>query len=163
MEIEDILSQVRQHNTVYVTVTGGEPLAQKDCLTLLQKLCDEDYEVSLETSGAIDISEVDPRVIKVMDLKTPRSGEMTKNIWQNLEFIQPRDQIKFVLCGRQDYDWARMKIQEYKLDSLCEILMSPSFEELEPTDLANWILQDQLRVRMQIQLHKILWGNKRGV
>ncbi len=163
LSLEAILEQVSAYNSSYVTVTGGEPLAQRNCLPLLSQLCDLGLSVSLETSGALDISEVDSRVIKVMDLKTPKSGEMTKNLWENINFLEIKDQIKFVLCDRQDYDWARMKIAEHKLDSVCEILMSPSFEQLDATDLANWILEDNLKVRMQLQLHKILWGDKPGV
>ncbi len=161
--VEEILTKINSYNAHYITVTGGEPLAQKDCFLLLKLLCDQGYSVSLETSGAMEVSEVDPRVVKVMDLKTPKSGEMSKNKWQNLEFLNLKDQIKFVLCDRQDYDWATMKIVEHKLDEVCEILMSPSFEQLEPSDLANWILEDNLNVRMQLQLHKLLWGDKPGV
>ena len=161
--IDEILNKVESYNPHYITVTGGEPLAQKNCLELMKRLCDKGYSVSLETSGAMDVSGVDSRVVKVMDLKTPKSGEMTKNKWENLEFLDIKDQIKFVLCDRQDYDWARMKISEHGLNSICEILMSPSYEQLDPTDLANWILEDNLKVRMQLQLHKLLWGDKPGV
>lgn len=161
--IEDILGKIQAFDTPYVTVTGGEPLAQPDCIELLSTLCDHGYQVSLETSGAIEISHVDPRVVTVLDFKTPKSGEMARNLWSNLEYIKTRDQIKFVLCDRQDYDWAKMKIAEYQLDQKCEILLSPCWETLPPTDLANWIVADQLKVRMQLQLHKILWGDKPGV
>lgn len=163
LSLEEILEKIKSYKAHYITVTGGEPLAQKDCLELMTLLCDQGYSVSLETSGAMDVSGVDQRVVKVMDLKTPKSGEMTKNKWENLEFLEIKDQIKFVLCDRQDYDWARMKISEHELDSICEILMSPSYEQLDPTDLANWILEDNLKVRMQLQLHKLLWGDKPGV
>ncbi len=161
--IEEILKEVEQYDTPYITVTGGEPLAQPECLNLLSQLCDLGKQVSLETSGALDISGVDKRVIKVVDLKTPKSGEMMRNLWENMDFLTPKDQVKFVLCGRQDYDWARMKIDEWNLSQRCEVLFSPSFGQLEASDLAEWILQDQLHVRMQIQLHKFLWGQKQGV
>lgn len=163
MNLDEIVAVIENYNTPYVTVTGGEPLAQPRCLELLQKLCEQDYHVSLETSGAIDIENVDPRVVKVVDLKTPKSGEMARNLWANINFINIKDQIKFVLCDRQDYEWAKMKIAEHQLDQKCEILLSPCWETLPPADLANWILKDQLKVRMQLQLHKILWGDKPGV
>lgn len=163
LSFNEILEQVKIHDTPYVTVTGGEPLAQPKCLQLLTQLCDEGYAVSLETSGALDVAEVDSRVIKVMDLKTPKSGEMSKNKWQNLDFIQPKDQLKFVICGRQDYEWARMKIEEFQLSQRCEVLMSPSWQAIDASDLAEWILSDKLKVRMQLQLHKLLWGDKPGV
>jgi 7-carboxy-7-deazaguanine synthase len=163
LSFEEILEKVKSFNPHYITVTGGEPLAQKDCHGLMKLFCDEGYSVSLETSGAMDVSGVDPRVVKVMDLKTPKSGEMSKNKWENLEFLDKKDQIKFVLCDRQDYDWARMKIAEHNLDEISEILFSPSYEELNPTNLADWILEDNLKVRMQLQLHKLLWGDKPGV
>jgi len=162
-QIEDIIQTANQYKTPFITVTGGEPLAQPNCLILLEKLCDMGKQVSLETSGALDVSKVDLRVVKVMDLKTPKSGEMMRNLWDNIAYLNPKDQIKFVICGRQDYDWARMKMDEHQLDNKCEILFSPSHGEVDGAELAGWILQDQLPVRMQLQLHKILWGDKKGV
>lgn len=162
-QIDDIIQKVNQYKTPFITVTGGEPLAQPNCLILLEKLCDMGKQVSLETSGALDVSKVAPRVVKVMDLKTPKSGEMMRNLWDNIAYLNPKDQIKFVICGRQDYDWARMKMDEYQLATKCEILFSPSHGEVDGAELARWILQDQLPVRMQLQLHKILWGDKKGV
>ncbi len=156
-EIDDLLKQTARYNTSYVTVTGGEPLAQPACLELLTKLCDAGYQVSLETSGALDISAVDSRVVKVVDIKTPGSAEVSKNRFENLDFILPHDQIKFVICNRADYDWAKEMIATYQLSQRCEILLSPSFHQQSAGDLADWILQDQLPVRLQIQLHKYLW------
>jgi len=146
----------------HVTVTGGEPLAQKACLPLLTHLCDAGYEVSLETSGALDVALVDPRVIKVMDLKTPGSGEVERNRYCNLEHLNPRDQIKFVICDRLDYDWAKQQLVTYELADICEVLFSPSQGQLEARQLADWIIEDRLRVRFQIQLHKFLWGDVAG-
>ena len=160
--LEEILAQVKTYRAHYVTVTGGEPLAQKACLTLLKQLCDQGYEVSLETSGALDISPVDPRVVKVVDLKTPGSGEVKKNFYANLDQVKPQDQIKFVICSRADYEWACEILAQYHLDQRCQILFSPSFTQQSARDLADWILKDQLPVRMQIQLHKYLWGNEQG-
>lgn len=160
--IEAILAQVKQYKARYVTVTGGEPLAQKDCITLLKRLCDEGYEVSLETSGALDISSVDPRVVKVMDIKTPGSGEVDKNKWNNIDHISSHDQIKFVICDEADYVWAKEIMHQYDLTSRAEVLFSPSFHQLKAGQLADWILQDQLAVRLQIQLHKYLWGDVPG-
>jgi len=162
-QIDDIIQTANQYKTPFITVTGGEPLAQPNCLILLEKLCDIGKQVSLETSGALDVSKVDLRVVKVMDLKTPKSGEMMRNLWDNIAYLNPKDQIKFVICGRQDYDWARMKMDEHQLANKCEILFSPSHGEVDGAELAGWILQDQLPVRMQLQLHKILWGDKKGV
>ena len=162
-QIDDIIQTANQYKTPFITVTGGEPLAQPNCLILLEKLCDMGKQVSLETSGALDVSKVDLRVVKVMDLKTPKSGEMMRNLWDNIAYLNPKDQIKFVICGRQDYDWARMKMDEHQLANKCEILFSPSHGEVDGAELAGWILQDQLPVRMQLQLHKILWGDKKGV
>ncbi len=162
MNLDDVVTEVASHKSPYVTITGGEPLAQKACLELLKRLCDADYEVSLETCGALDVSVVDPRVVKVMDLKTPGSGEVLKNCWENVEFLTSRDQVKFVLCDRTDYDWAKRIMDEYQLASRCEILMSPVYDELAPQHLAQWILEDKLSVRFQLQLHKILWGNETG-
>lgn len=162
MNLEDILRAVAAFGARYVTVTGGEPLAQPACLELLARLCDAKYEVSLETSGALDISAVDPRAIKIMDLKTPGSGEEPRNRYANLDSLLPQDQVKLVLCNRQDYDWAKAIIERGQLTERCEVLLSPSYEQLNPTDLAEWMLQDRLPVRMQIQLHKFLWGEAPG-
>lgn len=162
MQIADIVEQVQAYNPRYVTVTGGEPLAQQSCYELLSRLCDLGVEVSLETSGAIDISEVDPRVVIVMDLKTPASGEESKNKYDNIEKLKPQDQLKFVICNRKDYDWACLKMSEYQLKDKCEILFSPIHGELKPADLADWIISDNLPVRMQIQMHKYLWGDEQG-
>jgi 7-carboxy-7-deazaguanine synthase len=143
-------------------VTGGEPLAQKACPALLRQLCDAGYEVSLETSGALDVSPVDPRVIKVMDIKTPASGEVAKNRWQNIDWLGAQDQVKFVLCDRADYDWAKQIIAEYRLGERCEVLLSPCVGQLPARELADWIVADRLPVRFQLQLHKILWGDEPG-
>lgn len=161
-DIDAILAEIKQYQTRYVTVTGGEPLAQKACLALLARLCDEDYEVSLETSGAMDISEVDHRVIKVMDIKTPGSGEAQKNNWDNIQYLLRHDQIKFVICDQADYLWSKQIIDQYQLTDTCDILFSPSYQQIKPAILADWILQDQLPVRLQIQLHKYLWGDVPG-
>lgn len=161
--IADIVSRVDDYGVKHVTVTGGEPLAQPGALPLLEKLCDRGYEVSLETSGALDVSDVDSRVRKVIDIKTPDSGEVQKNRWSNLDHLNARDEIKFVICSRQDYDWARMKLDELDLGSRCtEVLFSPSADQLAARDLADWVVADRLDVRVQIQLHKILWGNEPG-
>jgi 7-carboxy-7-deazaguanine synthase len=162
MALPGILEKVASYDTRYVTVTGGEPLAQPDCIPLLQQLCDAGYRVSLETSGALDMSAVDPRVIKVMDLKTPGSGEVERNHYENIPALQPHDEVKFVICNRGDYDWSVDMLRQYDLAKRCAVLFSPSKGELEATELANWILQDQLPVRMQIQLHKVLWGSEPG-
>ena len=162
MEIADICDRVESYDPRYVTVTGGEPLAQKNTLQLLNRLCDRGYEVSLETSGSISLEGVDPRVIKVMDIKTPGSGEMEKNRWNNLQQLSVDDQIKFVLCDREDYDWARQQLVGQALSERCEILFSPVQGQLNPTDLADWIIEDNLPVRFQLQLHKILWGDEAG-
>lgn len=157
-----ILAETGSYQARYVTVTGGEPLAQKGCHALLAGLCDAGYEVSLETSGALDISQVDPRVIKVMDLKAPGSGEADKNLYQNIAHLDRKDQVKFVLCDEHDYQWAKQVINEYKLAATCEVLFSPGYQQLEASTLADWILADRLPVRMQIQLHKYLWGDVPG-
>ena len=162
MTLTAILEQVAGYRTRYVTVTGGEPLAQKNCPVLLTTLCDADYSVSLETSGALDIAEVDPRVSKIMDIKTPGSGELEKNRWTNLDYLTQHDEIKFVLCDEADYHWACRMIREHDLDKRCPVLFSPVHGQLDPTALANWILRDQLPVRMQIQLHKLLWEDGPG-
>lgn len=159
---DEILAAVQAYPVDYVTVTGGEPLAQKACLGLLSRLCDAGYMVSLETSGAIDVSDVDPRVVKVMDIKTPGSGEVSKNLWKNLEHLLPHDQIKFVICNEADYAWSKMIMIEHDLVGMCEVLFSPSATQVKPGELADWILRDQLPVRFQIQLHKYLWGDVQG-
>lgn len=161
-KIEDILVQVANYNATHVTVTGGEPLAQKECLTLLSQLCDANYEVSLETSGALDVSNVDPRVIKVIDIKTPGSGEMQRNLFENIHRLLPHDQIKFVICDKEDYEWSKQIIADYQLINRFQILFSPSYEQLAAAQLADWILADRLKVRFQLQLHKVLWGDVRG-
>ncbi len=161
-EMEDILAEVAGHQARFVTVTGGEPLAQAGCPALLEALCDAGYAVSLETSGALDISALDPRVIRVMDLKTPGSGEAVKNRWDNIAHLTSQDQVKFVLCNRSDYDWACEVMQAHRLADRCEVLMSPCFAGLDGRQLAEWILQDRLPVRFQLQLHKILWGEEQG-
>lgn len=162
MSVADILRQVEQSGPRYVTVTGGEPLAQKNCLPLLTALCDAGYEVSLETSGALDIGGVDARVMRVVDIKTPASGEMEKNRWENLPWLNRQDEIKFVLCDENDYLWARQIMGRYKLSEICEVLFSPAHGTLSATQLAEWILRDHLPVRMQLQLHKLLWENAPG-
>ncbi len=162
ISISEILNQVAHYKTNYVTVTGGEPLAQKACLVLLTALCDAQYSVSLETSGALELSGVDARVCKVMDIKTPGSGEMTKNNWLNLAHLNQQDEIKFVLCDEADYQWACEVIHNKRLHQICPVLFSPVHAKLAPATLADWILRDQLPVRMQIQLHKLLWGEGPG-
>lgn len=160
--LEAIVNAVRRYATGYVTVTGGEPLAQKPCLTLMSTLCDDGYEVSLETSGALDVAAVDPRVVKVMDLKTPASGEAEKNLYSNIDHLTRRDQVKFVICDRDDYRWAKEVVARYALAERCEVLFSPSFGAMEPARLAEWVLEDRLPVRFQVQLHKYLWGDVPG-
>ena len=162
LDFNAILETVGKYKAKYVTVTGGEPLAQKNCRGLLEKLCDSGYEVSLETSGAVSVAGVDSRVSKVMDIKTPGSGEVEKNLFENIESLNDKDQLKFVICNEQDYEWARQKMAEYQMADKFEILFSPSHEELDAGVLADWILRDQLAVRLQIQLHKYLWGNEPG-
>lgn len=161
-DIDRILEHITQFQTRFVTVTGGEPLAQKNCLRLLSVLCDAGYEVSLETSGALDIRQVDPRVSRVMDLKTPGSGEVDRNRYENIQQLTQHDQLKFVLCDRTDYDWAVSVFHKYELASRCEVFFSPSHGQLSLTELAEWILADHLPVRLQTQLHKLIWGNKPG-
>lgn len=160
--IADIVERVRSYKPRYVTVTGGEPLAQPSCLTLLSALCDDGYEVSLETSGAMDIAAVDPRVVRVMDLKTPASGEVSKNRYSNIELLKPLDQLKFVIQNRADYDWSCEQLHTYQLADRCEVLFSPVHDALQPNELADWIVADNLPVRMQLQLHKYLWGDVPG-
>jgi 7-carboxy-7-deazaguanine synthase len=162
MDIAEIVEEVASYNPRYVTVTGGEPLAQQTCHQLLTELCDLGVEVSLETSGAMDVSQVDPRVVKVMDLKTPASKEETKNRYSNIDYLTANDQVKFVICDQDDYLWSKQKLTEYDLVSRCEVLFSPIHGELEPAQLADWIIKDNLPVRMQVQLHKYLWGDEQG-
>jgi 7-carboxy-7-deazaguanine synthase len=163
MGIEDIMASIKKYDTRYVTVTGGEPLAQKEVIHLLKTLADNNYEVSIETGGGLSIKEVDPRIKIILDIKTPESGEEKKNHWENLDMISSKDEIKFVLCSREDYDWAKKILDQYKLTQKCTVLFSPVYQTLDVTDLGDWILKDQLHVRMQIQLHKLLWGEKPGV
>jgi 7-carboxy-7-deazaguanine synthase len=160
--LTQVLDDVASYGVRQVCVTGGEPLAQKNCLELLALLCDAGYAVSLETSGALDIAGVDARVARVVDLKAPGSGESDRNRWQNLELLTPHDELKFVLKDRVDYEWARRAIIERRLDAICPVLVSPVQGEIDPAELAEWILADRLRVRFQLQLHKLLWGNMRG-
>ena len=161
--LQAIQEKVASYHPRYVTVTGGEPLAQLNCWPLLTALCDQGYEVSLETSGAISLLGVDSRVVKVMDLKTPASNEMSRNLYENIELLSPQDQIKFVICDRKDYEWARFKLDEYRLvDRVDEVLFSPSFGQIESAELAEWILADNLSVRFQVQLHKLLWNDAAG-
>lgn len=162
MSIAEILSQVAGFGTAYVTVTGGEPLAQKNCIPLLQALCDAGYQVSLETGGAMDIGAVDARVMRVVDIKTPASGEVDKNRWENLPLLNSHDEIKFVLCDESDYQWARQVLQQHRLAEKCPVLFSPAHGTLNATQLAEWILRDRLPVRLQVQLHKLLWNNVPG-
>ena len=161
--IDEVIAEVASHPTKTVCVTGGEPLAQKNCLSLLEKLCDLGYSVSLETSGAIDIADVDQRVSRIVDIKTPGSGEVEKNRWENLPQLNQRDEIKFVITCEDDYRWAAALLTKEKLTALAPVLFSPAFNEVSYAELAEWILRDGLNVRMQIQLHKIIWGEKRGV
>jgi 7-carboxy-7-deazaguanine synthase len=162
MTLDAILEQAGSYGTNYVTITGGEPLAQPNCLPLLVQLCDRGHRVSLETSGALDVSGVDHRVMKVMDLKTPGSGEVERNHYENIPLLLPHDQIKFVVCDRADYDWAVAMLKTHDLASRCEVLFSPSFGQQDAAELAGWILEDRLPVRLQLQLHKLLWGNEPG-
>ena len=158
-----VLDQVKAYQARYVTVTGGEPLAQPNCLPLLEELCDAGYRVSLETSGALPIADVDKRVVVILDLKTPASGESGRNLWENLPHLKAGDEIKFVICDRADYEWVRLKLDQYDLsDGRFELLFSPSQGQLEPALLAEWIMEDNLPVRLQMQLHKQLWGDKPG-
>lgn len=162
MSLPAILAEVARHPTKRVCVSGGEPLAQKNCLLLLTALCDAGCDVSLETSGALDVSGVDPRVSKIVDLKAPGSGEVERNLWSNLEHLTPHDELKLVLADRADYDWAVAQLRQHGLIGRCPILMAPVQGSLEPGTLADWILADGLPVRLQVQLHKLLWGNMRG-
>lgn len=160
--IDAVIAEVKQYDTKYITVTGGEPLAQAGCIELMTKLLDKGYVVSLETSGALDVSEVDPRVVKVMDLKTPSSGELSRNRYQNIEHLTAKDQVKFVIGNDKDYDWSKDILSEYALSDRCDILFSPMMGQQNPTELAEKILKDRLPVRFQLQLHKILWDDAQG-
>jgi 7-carboxy-7-deazaguanine synthase len=161
-EIGDIVEEVKKYKTRHVCVTGGEPLAQKRCLELLRRLCDAGFDVSLETSGALDVAEVDPRVSRVVDVKAPGSHESERNLWSNLDLLTAHDQIKFVLADRADYDWATEVVDRRGLAERCDVLFSPVAGKLAPSDLADWIIADRRQVRMQVQLHKVLWGNTPG-
>jgi len=160
--VASVLAEVAKYPARQVCVTGGEPLSQKECLPLLSALCDAGYDVSLETSGAIDVAAVDPRVARIMDLKAPDSGEAAKNRWENLAFLNQRDEIKIVIASRADYEWAREATRARTLDTICPVLLSPAAGLVDPTALADWILEDGLNVRFQMQLHKLLWGNAKG-
>ena len=162
VSLADVLARVAGFQVRHVCVTGGEPLAQPACLDLLVALCDAGYQVSLETSGALDIAAVDRRVAVVLDLKTPGSGECERNLWTNLPHLKPEDQIKFVICNRPDYEWARDQLSRHGLAARCEVLFSPAWEQQPARDLADWILADRLPVRLQVQLHKYLWGDVPG-
>jgi 7-carboxy-7-deazaguanine synthase len=162
MGIDAVIEEAEQYGTRYITVTGGEPLAQQGCLELMIRLLDKGYVVSLETSGALDVSEVDPRVVKVMDLKTPGSGEVSRNRYQNIDYLTAKDQLKFVIGNDEDYDWSKAVLSEYDLPNRCEILFSPVMGQQNPTELAEKILKDRLPVRFQLQLHKILWDDAQG-
>jgi 7-carboxy-7-deazaguanine synthase len=163
LDMATILAKVKAYQPRYVTVTGGEPLAQKECISLLRILCDAGYHVSLETSGAMSVCDVDPRVIKVIDVKTPGSHEVDKNDLDNLHYMQPHDQLKFVICDRNDYEWSKVQLATLPIPPEIEILFSPSYGQMNPRDLADWLLADKLAVRFQIQLHKMLWGDVPGV
>jgi 7-carboxy-7-deazaguanine synthase len=160
--IDDIVAEVASHGARHVCVTGGEPLAQKRCLVLLQRLCDAGHDVSLETSGALDVSRVDPRVRKVMDLKAPDSGEAQRNLWSNIDHLLPHDQVKIVIASRADYEWARAVVAEHGLAGRCMVLFSPVHGAVQPRELAEWIIEDKLDVRFQLQLHKLLWNDTPG-
>ena len=162
MDFDAIVAEIRRFETPHVCVTGGEPLAQKRCAEFLRLLCDAGFDVSLETSGAADIALADRRVSRVMDLKTPDSGEESRNLWSNLEELTPHDQVKFVICSRGDYEWARATLAEKRLAERCEVLFSPAWGEVAARDLADWVLEDRLPVRLQLQLHKLLWGDVPG-
>jgi 7-carboxy-7-deazaguanine synthase len=161
-EVDAIVARVRELGASHICVTGGEPLAQKNCLELLRRLVDEGYRVSLETSGAMPLEGVDPRVVRVVDVKTPASGEETRNRYEELDRLDGKDLVKFVICGREDYEWSRAKLAELGLTRRCTVLFSPSHQQLPARDLADWILEDRLPVRFQIQLHKYLWGDVPG-
>ena len=161
-DVPQLVDHVLAHDTRRVCVTGGEPLAQKGCLALLRQLCEAGCDVSLETSGALDVSAVDPRVVRVVDIKAPGSGESGRNRLENLDVLGARDQVKFVIADRHDYEWSRALVRERDLSSRLQVLFSPVWETLAPRQLADWILEDRLDVRLQVQLHKLLWGEERG-
>ena len=161
-DVDSIVESVRKFDAAHVCVTGGEPLAQPNCLVLLERLCDAGFKVSLETSGAMSIARVDPRVARVVDVKTPGSGEAARNLVENFPLLTPHDQVKFVICSRQDYDWSKAYLQEHSLSERCQVLFSPSYTEVPAATLADWILADRLPVRFQLQLHKVLWGDVPG-
>jgi 7-carboxy-7-deazaguanine synthase len=161
-DLDAIVERVSSFGARHVCVTGGEPLAQPNCLALLTRLCDAGFEVSLETSGALDVAEVDARVSRVVDVKTPGSREAARNRIENFPLLTQRDQLKFVICSREDYDWSKAYLQEHGLPGRCQILFSPSYTQVPPATLAEWILADRLQVRFQLQLHKILWGDVPG-
>lgn len=163
MTEQQILQHIQQYPCHTVCVTGGEPLAQKGCVDLLKQLADAGYQVSLETSGAIDIGQVDARVLIVMDLKTPDSGECEKNLWSNIAQLKADDEIKFVICSQQDFAWAQQVIQQHQLEQRAQLIFSPSYHQVEPADLAEWLLKSGIQARLQVQLHKLLWGEKQGV
>jgi len=163
MDVDAIINDIERYNASHVMVTGGEPLAQKNCIELLRKLCDSGYSVSLETSGAILVDKVDQRVVKVLDVKTPASNEDSKNKFENFNLLNKQDQIKFVICDEKDYQWSKQLIEQQNLTDRCEVLFSPAYQQQDATVLAEWILRDQLNVRFQFQLHKYLWGDKPGV
>lgn len=162
MTVAEILERVAAYKAQYVTVTGGEPLAQDNSLVLLKALCDEGYAVSIETGGAHDIAPIDARVTRVMDIKTPASGEMARNRLENIANLKPADQVKFVICDRADYEWAKEMVEEKQLAGKCTVLFSPSWEQQDATQLAQWVIDDKLPVRFQMQLHKVLWGDVPG-
>jgi 7-carboxy-7-deazaguanine synthase len=161
-DIDTVLETVKSFGAQHVCVTGGEPLAQPNCLALLTRLCESGYRVSLETSGAMRIAQVDSRVSRVVDVKTPGSGESARNLEENFAWLTPRDQLKFVICSREDYDWSKSYLQDHSLTERCQVLFSPSYTQVSPTALADWILADRLPVRFQLQLHKVLWGDVPG-
>lgn len=162
MSIDAVVQAITDYNIRHVCVTGGEPLAQKECAALLTRLCDDGYDVSLETSGALDISRTDQRVSRVMDIKTPLSGEASRNRYENIYHLSPHDQVKLVIGDRNDYEWAKAMVKKYRLNERCAVLFSPCFGKIEPRELAEWILEDRLEVRFQMQLHKLLWGDEPG-
>lgn len=162
MSFDEIEAEVKKYNTKFITVTGGEPLAQKMCPKLLSRFCDKGYDVSLETSGALDISKVDTRVSRVVDIKTPGSGESEKNYLENIQQLTNHDQLKFVICSRDDYDWSVNFLNQYSLPDICDVFFSPSYNQVSLKQLTEWVLQDQLAVRVQTQLHKVIWGEEPG-
>ena len=162
MTVDEVIQNIEKYSTKYITVTGGEPLAQPECFPLLSALCDRGYRVSLETSGALSVKSVDPRVIKVVDIKTPASLEMSKNDLSNMDYVLPHDEVKFVICDRNDYDWSKKIMAQFALTEKCQVLFSPSYQQLSYEMLADWIVEDQLPVRFQVQLHKVIWGDVAG-